>query len=145
MLLLPFDCVVDVVAFVAFVAFVALPTVKLAAVPVRLVPAPENVVAVAVPDTPRLANPLTVPPVMATALAFWVDIVPKPSAVVAAWTKAVVAIWVVFVPGDAVGAKGVPVSVGLALSTLFPVPVEVVTPVPPDVTGSAAPRDKADM
>jgi hypothetical protein len=110
-----------------------------AAVPVRLVPAPENVVAVAVPDTPRLDKPLTVPPVIATALAFWVDIVPKVP--VAAVTKAVVAICVVFVPGDAVGANGVPVNVGLAASTTPPVPVAaVVDPVPPEATGSAAPR-----
>ena len=109
-----------------------------AAVPVRLVPAPEKVVAVAVPDTLRLDRPLIVPPVIATLLAFWVDIVPKVP--VAAATKAVVAICVVFVPGDAVGAKGVPVNVGLALKTLFPVPVEVVTPVPPEATGKAEPR-----
>jgi hypothetical protein len=70
--------------------------------------------------------------------------------VAAACTNAVVAIWVVFVPGDAVGATGVPVNVGLAIvglvpSTLAPEPVEVVTPVPPDVTGSAAPRERADI
>ena len=127
------------VAVVAVVADVALPPIfKEAAVPVRLVPAPENVVAVAVPDTPRLVIPLIVPPVIATALAFWVDIVPKVP--VAAVTKAVVAIWVVFVPGDAVGVRGTPVKVGLALNTVLPVPVEVVTPVPPEATGSAAPR-----
>jgi len=125
--------------FVALVAVAAVPPIlKEAAVPVRLVPAPEKVVAVAVPDTPRLDNPLTVPPVIATALAFWVDIVPK--VLVAAATKAVVAIWVVFVPEEAVGAKGTPVKVGLALNTVLPVPVEVVTPVPPEVTGSAEPR-----
>jgi hypothetical protein len=104
--------VVALVADVALVAVAALPPIERAvAVPVRLVPAPENVVAVAVPDTPRLDKPLTVPPVIATALAFWVDIVPKVP--VAAVTKAVVAICVVFVPGDAVGAIGVPVSDGL--------------------------------
>jgi hypothetical protein len=64
-------------------------------------------------------------------------------------TKAVVATCVVFVPGDAVGAIGVPVNVGLAIvglvpNTLAPEPVEVVTPVPPDVTGSAAPRVRED-
>lgn len=42
--------------------------------------------------------PVMVPPVIATALAFWVDIVPKPRAVVAACTKAVVAIAVVLLP-----------------------------------------------
>jgi hypothetical protein len=78
--------VVALVADVALVAVAALPPIeRAAAVPVRLVPAPENVVAVAVPDTPRLDSPLTVPPVMATLLAFWVDIVPsKPVAVVTA-------------------------------------------------------------
>jgi hypothetical protein len=125
--------------FVALVAEAAEPPMlREAAVPVRLVPAPEKVVAVAVPDTPRLDNPLIVPPVIATLLAFWVDMVPKVP--VAAVTKAVVAICVVFVPADAVGAIGTPVKVGLALKTLFPVPVEVVTPVPPDVTANAEPR-----
>jgi hypothetical protein len=127
--------------FVASVAVAALPPIlREAAVPVRLVPAPENVVAVAVPETPRLDNPLTVPPVIATALAFCVAIVPK--VLVAAATKAVVALWVVFVPEEAVGAKGTPVNVGLALKTLLPVPVEVVTPVPPESTGNAEPRVK---
>ena len=37
----------------------------------------------------------------------------------AAWTKAVVAICVVFVPAVAVGARGTPVKVGLARSALF--------------------------
>jgi hypothetical protein len=51
---------------------------------------------------------------MATLLAFWVDIVPKApvAAVTAAPTNAVVATCVVLVPGDAVGAIGVPVIVG---------------------------------
>jgi hypothetical protein len=114
--------VVALVADVALVAVAALPPIfKDAAVPVRLVPAPENVVAVAVPDTPRLVNPLAVPPVIATALAFCVDIVPK--APVAAVTKAVVASCVVFVPGEAVGARGVPVKVGLAKSALVAIAV----------------------
>ena len=60
--------------------------------------------------------------------------VPKPSAVVEACTKAVVAICVVFVPLAAVGASGAPVNVGLALNTTLPVPVEEVTPVPPLAT-----------
>ena len=47
-----------------------------------------------------------------------------------------VAIWVVFVLVAAVGAAGVPVNVGLAERTVLPVPVEVVTPVPPFATGS---------
>jgi hypothetical protein len=65
-----------------------------------------------------------------------VDIVPKePVAIVTAeFTKAVVAICVVFVPLAAVVDKGVPVNVGLALNTVLPVPVDVVTPVPPLAT-----------
>lgn len=54
----------------------------------------------------------------------------------AAVTKAVVAICVVLVPAEAVGAAGVPVNVGDADSTVLPVPVEVVTPVPPLATAS---------
>jgi hypothetical protein len=49
-------------------------------------------------------------------------------------TNAVVAICVLSVLTEAVGANGVPVNVGLALSTTLPVPVEVVTPVPPLAT-----------
>jgi len=48
----------------------------------------------------------------------------------------------VSVPLEGVPKAGV-TSVGLLDSTLLPVPVEVVTPVPPLVTGSAAPRVKA--
>ena len=40
------------------------------------------------------------------------------------------------VPKAAVGAAGVPVNVGLADKTVDPVPVDVVTPVPPFATGS---------
>ena len=42
----------------------------------------------------------------------------------------------VFVPKAAVGEAGVPVNVGEADSTVLPVPVDVVTPVPPLATGS---------
>ena len=49
-------------------------------------------------------------------------------------TKAVVAICVLSVVTEAVGAKGAPVNVGLALRTVLPVPVEEVTPVPPLAT-----------
>jgi hypothetical protein len=35
-------------------------------------------------------------------------------------------------------------NVGLVLSTVLPEPVEVVTPVPPEVTGSAVPRANVD-
>ena len=64
--------------------------------------------------TAKLVIPEIVPPVIATALAFWLDIVPKvPVAVTtAALTKAVVAICVVFVPLAALGAVGTPVNVG---------------------------------
>lgn len=41
-----------------------------------------------------------------------------------------------FVPKAAVGDAGVPVNVGEADSTVLPVPVEEVTPVPPLATGS---------
>jgi hypothetical protein len=51
-------------------------------------------------------------------------------------TNAVVAICVVFVFTAAVVERGVPVNVGLAERTVLPVPVEVVTPVPPCATGS---------
>jgi len=51
-------------------------------------------------------------------------------------TKAVVAICVVLVAGEAVGANGTPVSVGLADKTTEVVPVDVVTPVPPLATFS---------
>lgn len=51
-------------------------------------------------------------------------------------TNAVVAIWVVFVDDAAVGAVGVPVSSGDAERTTEPLPVDVVTPVPPFATGS---------
>jgi len=53
-----------------------------------------------------------------------------------AWTNAVVASWVVLVAVAAVGAKGVPVKVGLADKTTLVVPVDAVTPVPPLATGS---------
>jgi hypothetical protein len=58
--------------------------------------------------------PVIEPPVIATLFAFWVDIVPNApvAAVTAAPTNAVVATCVVFVPGEAVGATGVPVIVG---------------------------------
>ncbi len=90
---------------------------------------------------PPIVVPLIVPPVIATELAFCVDMVP--SVPVAAVTNAVVAICVVLVPGAAVGARGVPVNVGLALSTTLPVPVDVVTPVPPFATGITVPVARA--
>ena len=55
---------------------------------------------------------------------------------ITAWTKAVVASWVVLVEVAAVGAKGVPVKVGLADKTTLVVPVDAVTPVPPFATGN---------
>lgn len=98
---------------------------------------PNEAVVNALIDPVVIATPDIVPPVIATALAFCVDIVPSaPVALLTAVvTKAVVAICVVFVPEVAVGAIGVPVKVGDALNTVEPVPVEVVTPVPPLATG----------
>jgi hypothetical protein len=61
---------------------------------------------------------------------------PPPEALIAFVTNWVVAICVLFVPLEAVGANGVPVKVGLALKTTLPVPVLVVTPVPPFATGN---------
>ena len=61
---------------------------------------------------------------------------PPPEALIALATNWVVAICVLFVPLEAVGANGVPVKVGLALKTTLPVPVLVVTPVPPFATGN---------
>ena len=55
---------------------------------------------------------------------------------ITAWTKAVVASCVVLVEVAAVGAKGVPVKVGLADRTTLVVPVDAVTPVPPFATGN---------
>ena len=49
----------------------------------------------------------------------------------------------VFVPLTAVGTVGVPVSAGLAERTVLPVPVEVVTPVPPLATANVAERPAA--
>ena len=40
-----------------------------------------------------------------------------------------------FVPGEAVTAVGVPANAGLVFNTTLPLPVEVVTPVPPLATG----------
>ena len=53
-----------------------------------------------------------------------------------AWTAAMFAICKLFVPVAAVGTVGVPVNAGLTACTLSPVPVEVVTPVPPRFTAS---------
>ena len=99
---------------------------------------PRDVVVRAFIDPLVIATAFTVPPVIATLFAFWVDMVPNDAVaiVTALLTKDVVAICVVLVPFAAVGAKGVPDNVGLALKTTFPVPVEVVTPVPPLATGS---------
>ena len=74
------------------------------------------------------------PPVIVTAFAFCVAIVPKVP--VALTTKAVVAIWVEFVPVAAVGAVGTPVNAGELLSTTEPDPVELVAPVPPCETAT---------
>ena len=56
------------------------------------------------------------------------------------------AVPVMFVPTKAVGVPRAGVtSVGLVAKTTAPVPVEVVPPVPPEVTGKAAPRVRLDM
>ena len=55
--------------------------------------------------------------------------------VTAVATNAVVAICVVLVPFEAVGAAGMPVKVGDSDNTEFTVPVDVATPVPPFATG----------
>lgn len=57
--------------------------------------------------------PLIAPPVIATLLAFWVAMVPRPRAVTVFCTNAVDAACVVLVPLEAVGTVGVPVNVGL--------------------------------
>jgi hypothetical protein len=71
--------------------------------------------------------PVIAPPEIDTLLAFCVAIVPKLAAVTAAvatvCTKAVVAICVVLVLLDAVGAAGVPVNVGDAVSALVEIAV----------------------
>ena len=90
---------------------------------VAKVPRPKFVRAPAAVDAPvppsaiaKSVMPVIEPPVMLTLLAFCVDMVPKlPVALeTAVVTKAVVAIWVVFVPAVAVGAIGVPVREGEA-------------------------------
>ena len=70
-------------AVVAEVAVAALPPMdKPLAVPVKPVPGPLNCVeaVMVVPSTvePLMGVPVMLPPVIATLLAFWVDIVPKP-------------------------------------------------------------------
>ena len=85
-----FVAVVAVVAEVADVAVAALPPMERPlAVPVSPVPAPENCVlaVMVVPVTaaavePPIVVPLIVPPVIATVLASWVDIVPRPETAV---------------------------------------------------------------
>ena len=86
-------------ALVADVAVAALPPMdNPAAVPVNPVPAPLNcvlavmVVPVIAPAVePPIVTPLIVPPVMATELAFCVDIVPRPDTAVFAIAIAVFA------------------------------------------------------
>lgn len=95
------------------------PSVPLA---VKLVNAPvEGVVApivVLFTVEPVIATPLSVPPVIATALAFWVDIVPNP----------------------VMSVLGI---VGLAVMALVPLPytypVRVIAPVPPFATFNVPP------
>lgn len=86
---------------------------------------PKDVVVNALIDPVVIATPDIVPPVTAMLFAFCVDIVPSPPATFC--TNAVVAICVVFVPGAAVGASGVPDKVGLTANTLAPEPVSSVS------------------
>ena len=111
---------VALVALVALVAVAALPEMLMFQVPDAPVPvgpgtsvpitkprldlAPDAVVAPVPPYKTasaedkdeivelEMVTPETVPPVMATLLAFWVDIVPRPNVVIAPVTNAVVAI-----------------------------------------------------
>jgi hypothetical protein len=62
------------------------------------------------------------------------EVTPEPEPEIADWTKAVVASCVVFVPATAVGAVGTPVNAGAIERTTDPVPVLVITPVPPFAT-----------
>ena len=78
--------------------------------PVSSLTAPNKLAEVKVPNEVALPDEVTAPVKLAL-----VEF--------AAATKAVVASCVVLVPGVAVGASGVPVSVGEALITTFPVPV----------------------
>lgn len=95
--------------------------------------APLRVVELIVP-LPLTVSDAPVPTIIA-ALAFVPEVMAEKASPVdtAAVTNAVVASWVVLVPGAAVGARGAPVKVGLADRTKLPVPVwlVVVSAVPP--------------
>ena len=97
--------------------------------PVSSVKAPDSCAEVNDPSEVALPEDVTAP----VKLAFVVTVpAVRPAAVP-----------VMFVPTRAVGVPSAGVtSVGDVDSTLLPVPVLVVTPVPPDKTGSAAPRVK---
>ena len=77
---------------------------------------PILLVVIALP--PETVTPDIVPPVIATALAFWVDIVPRVP--VTLFTKAVVAMFVELSVEVTVGAVAVPVSVVVPETDKFP-------------------------
>ena len=119
-------------------------------VPLPLIRLPEEKLDAPVPPsaTAKSVMPVIEPPVIATLLAFWVDIVPnEPVAfVTAVVTNAVLATCVVFVPADAVGTVGVPVNAGDATgATLVPMTsprfvrafAAVDAPVPPSATAKS--------
>jgi hypothetical protein len=93
------------------------PDVEIVRVPSALLPTTKVLIVV----------PVIAPPEIDTLLAFCVDIVPRLAAatalVTAVCTNAVVAICVVLVVLDAVGAAGVPVNVGDAVSALVEIAV----------------------
>ena len=79
-----------------------------------------------VPSVPVIVNAAPVPAPVPSETFEEVSVPPRvESPLVAAATKASVAICVVLFPGLAVGAVGVPVSAGLVANTVLPLPVAV--------------------
>jgi hypothetical protein len=107
-----------------------------------LLPEPVEVVT----PVPPLATG-SVPVTLEAKLTNVVDVVPVPPLAIGSVpvTPVVKGRPVAFVNVTDVGVPKIGVtSVGLVLSTVLPEPVEVVTPVPPEVTGSAVPRANVD-
>ena len=104
----------------------ALPPVRVGTSKLALAP-PEPEAPVPPSATAHSVIPVTEPPVIATELAFCVDIVPKEpvAAVTSPRTKAVVARCVEFVPAKGVGAEGTPVNAGLAVFALEAIALEI--------------------
>lgn len=124
----PADPPATFVAFVAVVAVAALPPIdRPAAVPVRFVPGPEKSV-VAVTVVPRtvaaVVEPTVVPsidpPVIATEVEFWVDMLPRP-------------VMSVFGIDDEAVRALVPVPLTYPVSVVAPVPPLATLRVPPRV------------